>query len=134
MIPKKKREAISPPLLWTSAVQAIEGLSVKMSASGLKCPHQASNVRHTRDDRPDYHPRAHVEARPYPRDQHVAGDLEQHIADKQDRHGDVKVETAHAQILFEIVQPRLGDGIAVDVVEEVHDAERGLSFEGRKVS
>lgn len=44
------------------------------------------------------------------------------------RYGGVEVATLHAEILLEVVETSLGDGVSVDVVEEVHDAKTWLRF------
>lgn len=52
--------------------------------------------------------------------------LHQEITNKQDRNGSVVLDAFEVQILFESVQSGLGQGISIEVVEEVHGPENGL--------
>jgi hypothetical protein len=78
-----------------------------------KILHQRRTTTH---NRPDEHPRAHVDARLDARDEHVAGDLHEDVADEEDGDGGVELNSCHTEVFFQVVQTRLGDGVAVDVV------------------
>jgi hypothetical protein len=55
-------------------------------------PAEVLNERRTRrDDGPDQHPGTHVPGRPDFGDQHVGGDLHQHVADEQDADAGVEI-------------------------------------------
>lgn len=41
-------------------------------------------------------------------------------------HSGVEIASSHAQILLEVIETSLSDGVSVNVVEEVHDAQTGL--------
>jgi hypothetical protein len=54
-------------------------------------------------------------------------DLHQDVTHEENANTSVELNTSHSQVIFQVVQASLRDGIAVNVVQKVHDAQRWLS-------
>ena len=83
--------------------------------SNLLLPNKAG-ARQTRYRRPDNHTHGQVDTRSHAGKQHVTRDLRHHVSDDKDRNSNVEVVPRHAEIRLEVVQARLCERAAVDVV------------------
>jgi hypothetical protein len=147
---KKKKFGRGPTFTSVKDGQHISRTRVKRRLSdteeesaGYKTAKVGDESSTSRHDGPDKHPGAHVDARLDAGDEHVTGNLHEDIADEEtesrsvtlfprqilgregimNAHGDgcVKVAAGETEIFFQVVKTGLGDGVSVDIVEEVHD-------------
>lgn len=66
-----------------------------------------------------------VNGRARARQDEVAGDLAEDVADEEDRDGRVEVGARHAQVSLETLDSGGSQGVAIKVVEDQEDKEHG---------
>lgn len=57
---------------------------------------------------------------------HVRGDLARDVANKQDRQESLELSIGETQVDVHVVDATIGQGVAVQKVEEVHEPEEWL--------
>lgn len=92
-----------------------------------KVLHQCRAPTH---NRPDQHPRTHVDTRLDAGNQHIGRNLHKHVADEEDGDGGVELHARHTEILFEIVEARLSDSIAVHIILSTRQCTYGGRLRG----